>query len=190
MNLFDFDNTIYDGESTVDFFFFCLKKKKSLIKYIPLILYNAFLYKIKVLSIEKLYLSVSKMSAVFLSNKNNVDIFVEEFWEKNKVKLKKEIISLISNKDIIITASPDFLIKGVLKFIPTNNVISSIFNIDTGNFDFICFKGKKVEALKEKFPDIIIDNFFTDSLNDLPLINISKKSYLIKNKKIKIIEVD
>lgn len=29
VNLYDFDNTIYDGESTVDFFLFCLKKKKK-----------------------------------------------------------------------------------------------------------------------------------------------------------------
>ena len=28
--VYDFDNTIYDGDSSVDFFLFCLRKKISL----------------------------------------------------------------------------------------------------------------------------------------------------------------
>ena len=28
-NIYDFDKTIYDGDSTVDFFLFCLKREKG-----------------------------------------------------------------------------------------------------------------------------------------------------------------
>ena len=35
MNVYDFDNTIYDGESTFDLFLFYLKKKPSLIRLMP-----------------------------------------------------------------------------------------------------------------------------------------------------------
>ena len=35
MNVYDFDGTIYDGDSTIDFFFYSLKKKPSLICYLP-----------------------------------------------------------------------------------------------------------------------------------------------------------
>ena len=31
MNVFDFDNTIYDGESIIDFFFYYCKKDKKLL---------------------------------------------------------------------------------------------------------------------------------------------------------------
>ena len=37
MNVYDFDNTIYDGESAVDFFMFCLGKDIKLIKLLPLL---------------------------------------------------------------------------------------------------------------------------------------------------------
>ena len=35
MNVYDFDNTIYDGESFIDLFIFLFKKDPSLVKYIP-----------------------------------------------------------------------------------------------------------------------------------------------------------
>lgn len=35
MNVYDFDNTIYKGDSTAHFYFFCLKRHPSMIKYIP-----------------------------------------------------------------------------------------------------------------------------------------------------------
>ena len=38
MNVYDFDNTLYKGESSYDFFFFCLKRKPKMIKYIPVVL--------------------------------------------------------------------------------------------------------------------------------------------------------
>lgn len=34
MNVYDFDGTVYRGDSTVDFWLFCLRKKLGLVKYI------------------------------------------------------------------------------------------------------------------------------------------------------------
>ena len=36
----------------------------------------------------------------------------------------------------------------------------------------------------EEYPDTEIENFYTDSLNDQPLIDISKNAYLVKGDKI------
>ena len=38
MNAYDFDKTIYDGDSTADFYIFCLKKHKSIILLSPSLL--------------------------------------------------------------------------------------------------------------------------------------------------------
>ncbi len=35
INLYDFDNTIYEGDSSTDFFFYCLKKYPKIVKIIP-----------------------------------------------------------------------------------------------------------------------------------------------------------
>ena len=34
MNVYDFDKTIYDGDSTVDFFKYCIKRDPRLLRYI------------------------------------------------------------------------------------------------------------------------------------------------------------
>ena len=36
MNVYDFDKTIYDGDSTLDFYLFALRKRPTLIKYLPI----------------------------------------------------------------------------------------------------------------------------------------------------------
>lgn len=49
VNLYDFDNTIYKGDSSTDFFFFSLMKYPKIIKYFPKIIGGAILYKLKII---------------------------------------------------------------------------------------------------------------------------------------------
>ena len=35
MNVFDFDGTIYSGDSTIDFYFFALKRNVKLLLFLP-----------------------------------------------------------------------------------------------------------------------------------------------------------
>ena len=185
MNVYDFDNTIYDGESLVDFFIFCMKKKPELTLYFPFVLYILVLYKLRLLPIEKIYDVATKMTSPIMSNKDCADDFVEEFWKKNHSKLKKEFLEMLTAEDIIITGSPRILVSGIieqLKILPSNLVCSE-FDLDTGKCEFICFRENKAYVFKEKFPNIVIDNFYTDSLNDIPMMKLSKQSYLVKGKK-------
>lgn len=188
MNLFDFDNTIYDGESVVDFFVFCLKKKKSLIIYLPIIIFTAFLYKFKLLSIDRLLKSASKMTFAFKKSNEDFSLLAKEFWKINEKKLKPYYLAMLTSEDIIITASPSFLINEISYKLKTKKIISSEFNINTGQFEYANFKENKVISLKKRYPNVVIKNFYTDSLNDIPLMRLSKNSYLVKGyKKEKII---
>ena len=72
MNVFDFDNTIYNGESTIDFFLFCLKKQKELCIYIPLVIHTATLYKLRLLPIDKIYELANNMTSLIINNKENI----------------------------------------------------------------------------------------------------------------------
>ena len=35
IDVYDFDGTIYDGDSTVDFWLYCLRRKPSLLRFLP-----------------------------------------------------------------------------------------------------------------------------------------------------------
>lgn len=187
MNGYDFDNTIYDGESLVDFFLFCMSKKKVLIIYLPLVLYILFLYKIRRLTDQKLYKVANKVSSVVVENKEHISNFVNEFWEKNEHKLKDYYLNKLNENDIIITGSPRFLIQGISDKIKTKKIICSEYNLDTGKFEFICFRQNKVDALKKTYPNVIIEEFYTDSLNDIPMLKFAKKAYLVKKNKLPIL---
>ena len=87
MKVFDFDNTIYNGESSFDFALFMVKKKKSLIKYLPNFLYLLVLYKLCLLSPEDFVKRLEKFMGVFMENKEFTLKCIKEFWLLNIEKL-------------------------------------------------------------------------------------------------------
>ena len=48
LNVYDFDKTIYDGDSSIDFYLFCLKRKKSIILLLTKQVFAMILYKLKI----------------------------------------------------------------------------------------------------------------------------------------------
>ena len=50
---------------------------------------------------------------------------------------------------------------------------------------FYLQRNNKVDLFYKEFPIGTIDNFYTDSMNDKPLIGISNAAYLVKGDKIK-----
>ena len=69
MQAFDFDNTLYKGESTFDFALFVIKKNKRLIKHLPGILRALGAYKLCLWDEEKFLRELEKYTKVFLENK-------------------------------------------------------------------------------------------------------------------------
>ena len=49
-NAYDFDKTIYKSDSTMDFYFFCIKKQPSILLGLPANLAYSFLYCLKIYS--------------------------------------------------------------------------------------------------------------------------------------------
>lgn len=180
MRVFDFDNTIYNGESSFDFFCFCLVKRKKLCIFLPLVFYNLILYKLNLLNEKKIYKFISNFNAVVLENKEFSQIFIKEFWEKNIHKLKPEFLNILRREDIIITGAPDFLIKEISDKLGTENICSSLYDIESGELKFLCFGKNKVKVFKENYPNVEIEEFYTDSMSDKPMMDISKKVYMVR----------
>ena len=120
MNIYDFDKTIYDGDSSVDFFKHCLKKNKKCLLILPKFFIYIFLYLIKVVNKEKLKSAYFSFIKYF----DNVNDQVYEFWEKNDYKIKKFFIKKVRKGDIIVSASPEFLLKPISK---KYNIILNIY---------------------------------------------------------------
>jgi len=185
MNAYDFDNTIYDGESIYDFFIFCLKKDKRLYLYFPKVFLRLIEYKMNVLKIEKLYQTAEEIIKSFIKkNKNNFNELIKEFWDKNKNKLKPQFLNMLKKEDLIITGCPNFLINYIKEELKVKNIICTEYNFETKKLEFICLGKNKVKAFNEKFKDIKINKFYTDSLIDIPFMEMSKEVYLVKGNQI------
>lgn len=176
MNVYDFDDTIYDGDSTIDFFWFCFKKNKKIIQYFPKWMKVAILYKLKKISKTQM----KEVFFVFLKDIENVEEEIELFWNKNESKIKQWYLQSQKEDDLVISASPEFLLKPICQKIGIQNLIASNVDKKTGKFyDENCKGEEKVKQFRQKYKDASIENFYSDSLSDTPLASIAKNAYLV-----------
>lgn len=181
MNIYDFDETIYDSDSTKDFYFYCLKKYPKILCTVPSMAWNFFLYilgiKTKTQFKEKMYR--------FLRCVPDINGAVDDFWNQNEQKIKQWYIDRQREEDIVISASPEFLLKPICERLRIKNLIASIVDKETGLYTGEnCWGEEKVKRLYEKFPSAVCDEFFSDSLSDAPLAAISKTAKIVRGNEI------
>ena len=189
MNIYDFDKTIYDGDSTLDFYKYSIKKRPYILfRIIKAIIYMV-KYKLNIIEKEKF----KECFYEFLKDIPDIDKEIIEFWDINNKKIKKWYLNQIQDTDIIISASPEFILKPIITRlgIKEKNLLSSIVDKKTGKYTGKnCYGEEKIHRLKEYFKtnnipeDTIIEKAYTDSLSDKPLLTIAKKGYLVKGNKL------
>ncbi|MBO5060742.1 MAG: HAD-IB family phosphatase [Clostridia bacterium] len=184
MNVYDFDNTIYDGESVVDFYFFILKKNPRLISIMPKMLQMLIRYKACRISTAELLETAERYAEKILPGLN-LDGAVRQFWDKNQKKIKKFYLKNQKEDDVILSASCSFLIEEMCKRLGIRHVIASEVDIKSGKVIRLCFRGNKAEIFRSHFPDAQIDGFYTDSMNDKPMFDLAKNVYIVKGDNVK-----
>ena len=112
---------------------------------------------------------------------------LDDFWSQHKVniklfyKKKKD-----KSKDIIISATPSFILEPICKELGIKKLIASDIDRTTGIITGNNYRGKeKVVRFYEEFPNATIKNFYSDSYMDRPLMNISENVYLVKKNNLK-----
>ena len=183
MNVYDFDNTIYNGESVIDFFLYYCKKDKSLLRHIPSVFLALIRYKAGKVTIEQALSKYGKVVGDYYKNNAQINEDMKIFWDEHMHKIKPFYKEIQSDDDLIISGSPEFSLEIICKRLGIKRYIGSIIEKD-GSIPRLCIREAKVKAFLEEYPNTEIENFYTDSLNDQPLIDISKNAYLVKGDKI------
>ncbi|NMP37535.1 MAG: phosphoserine phosphatase [Clostridiales bacterium] len=183
MNVYDFDNTVYDGESAIDFFICYLRRDPSLVKYIPKIVRALIRYKRGTISIEQALGEYGRIVEDYFSTVKGLEDDVRIFWDKHIGKIKPFYYELHSDDDLIISASPEISLKDICARLGIKKYIGTAFD-ESGKISRFCFRENKVKAFFELYPNERIENFYTDSLNDKALIDISENAFLVKGMKI------
>jgi HAD superfamily phosphoserine phosphatase-like hydrolase len=182
LDLYDFDGTIYDGDSGVDLILFSIKKKPSLIFYYIGSLWIVIKYLFKLIKKEEMKNRIFG----FLKYFPDTDKFVKEFWECHEHKMKEFWTSKKSHKnDIIISASGRFWLEPIAEKYKVRELFATDIDPKTGKVSGNNCHGKeKVKIFRDKYPDARIMKMYTDSKNDLPLIEAAEEGILVKRHKL------
>lgn len=185
MNVYDFDNTIYDGESVLHFFFYYIKKTPYLLKYIPKVFYALVKYKAGKVTVEQALEKYAPFVEEYFKKIPDIRKDAAEFWDLHMDRIKPFYKDIQEEDDVIVTASPECTMEEICKRLGIKHCVGSIINEESGKIERLCMRSRKVPAFLEAFPDAEIENFYTDSpKNDAPLIELAKNAYCVKGNKI------
>ena len=187
INAYDFDETIYDGDSSVDFYLYCLKRKPSIIIMAPIQIYGVLLY---ILKIKNKDLMKEKIFS-FLKRIDNINDYIEDFWNKNRKKIKEWYLKQKKKSDVIISASPEFLLKPLEKELKVDRIIATKVNKKTGKFESKnCHDYQKIKRYeKETKRKNDVKAFYSDSFkSDKAMFEYAEEAYLVKKNKIEKID--
>ena len=181
-DVYDFDGTIYDGDSGIDIFLFAVKKYPSIILSFPKIIWFAILKLLKIIKIE----DFKKVVFSFVKRIDDIDSFVNEFWETHEKKLKDFWVNKKTHsRDVIISASCTFWLSYIQRAYKVHGLIATEMDLNTGEvIGKNCHKAEKVRLFYSEYPKGIVDKMYTDSINDLPLIEEAREGFLVKKNKI------
>lgn len=182
MNVYDFDGTIYDGDSTKDFYIYCLKNNIHVIKVFPRQVKAMLQYKFHLISKDKF----KEVFFSFLSLIDEIDDCIKKFSVHKQYKIKKWYLQQKKEDDVIISASPAFLVEAICLQCGIKNVIASDIDKKTGKLNTPNCSGKeKVSRFKDRYSLKLIDQFYSDSKIDEPLAKWAKESFLVRKNSIK-----
>lgn len=184
MNVYDFDNTIYDGESVFDFYLFSVRRQPGLIRYLFVVLGTLIRYKLCCINREEFEKIAKKHAKSYLLRVRDMDELIREFWDKNEHKIKPFYKAVMQDDDVIISASVDILLNELFSRIGVKHYITSKVDKTSGEVIEICYRNNKVSLFQREFPNAQIDNFYTDSKNDAAMMQLAKKTYLVKGEEI------
>jgi len=176
MNVYDFDQTIYAGDSTVDFYLYCVRKHPRCLLALPVQAAAALRYWLKKCGKTEMKEGFYR----FLRYVPADEAFLRSFWKEHEGKLQQWYQKQRAADDVVISASPEFLLQPVCSRLNIA-LLASRVDVSTGKYTGLnCHGAEKVRRFQEAYPQGEIENFYSDSLSDAPLAAHSRHAWLVK----------
>lgn len=176
MDVYDFDGTLYQGDSTADFFRHCLRAYPRIALTLPrtgLAVAACFW----VHAIDKT--QFKKALYHFVPRVPSIPYEVRRFWATHEEKIDGPCSPQVG--DLVISASPEFLLRDVCAQRGLQLIASKVDPCTGHLLSPNCSGPEKVARFHEAFPDAHIEHFYSDSPNDTPLAELADEAFLVKN---------
>ena len=180
MNVYDFDGTIYRGDSTRDFVFYLIACYPKVIIYMPAFLFAAIQYKIGIISKTEMKETLYRFLNSFKDDE--IERIVANFWKTRINNIFDWYYKKKDSSDVVVSASPRFILEPICDELNVDLICSEV-NVLNGNYiGENCWGEEKVRRFYEKYPDATINEFYSDSKSDTPLAKLAKKAYLVNKR--------
>ncbi len=181
-DVYDFDKTIFNGESGTYFYFFCIRRHPQFIRYLPKQIATLIKWQLKKITTEE-------FKEVFYSPLTKIDCETEIklFWQKYAYKINPWFHERDKSvKTIICSASPVFQIKPICDTLGVDLIVATEIDTKTGKaIGLNCKDDEKVKRMNRDAPDYTVRDVYTDNLkSDGPLLSLAtrNKYHIVKGK--------
>jgi len=174
-DLYDFDKTIFNGESGTAFLTYCMMHHPTMLKYLPEQLYwTAKHYVLHSITMEQL-----KEHLYSCVREIDTERLIEDFWDENAHKINNFFINRDRNVPCIVcSASPYWQIAPICKKLGADIIIGTGISPADGKITGLnCSGAQKLEFIKEYAPDYKIRDAYTDNIkSDAPLLSLATRN--------------
>ena len=180
IDVYDFDGTLYDGDSTADYVLYCLRRHPSLLLALPRVGLAA-----ARLLLRRTDLTGFK-SALFCAMSRRIDLEeeAERFWRDERTKKKLGAWFEKTPRDlpiVIASASPEFELRHAAAILGVGTLIGTRCEKGTGRLVGRNCKGEeKLLRIREAVGEYAVRAMYTDDIKaDAPLLAIAQEKYLV-----------
>ena len=179
IDVYDFDGTLYDGDSTADYVLFCLHRHPALVLSLPPVAWQA----LRALTGRG---SLTQMkSALFSRMARRIDLEgeAERFWQDARTRKKLGAWFEKTPRDlpiVIASASPEFELRHAAKLLGDITLISTRCAADGSLVGRNCKGEEKLRRIREAVGDFTVRAMYTDDAKaDAPLLAAAQERYLV-----------
>ena len=177
MNAYDFDKTIYPGDSATHFWWYCVRRHPRAVSSAL----RALGPLSKGLTGRLSRGDVKQALYTCLRYMPDPEKEVKAFWDGHIRRIYPWYLSRRRDDDLIISASPAFLIEEACRRLGVR-CLATTMDPATGRIHGENCRGEeKVRRFRTAFGSAAVEEFYSDSLSDRPMMELAERGYLVKN---------
>lgn len=180
IDVYDFDGTIYDGDSTVDFTLYCLRRHPGMIAALPRVLSAA----LRVAAKRSTLTHFKTVLFGEMARRFSLTQEAERFWQEEATRAKLGAWFDKTPRDIpivIASASPEFELRHAAKLLGGYTLIGTRCDEATGALIGKNCKGEeKLRRIRETVGEFTVRAMYTDDAKaDAPLLAAAQEQYIV-----------
>ncbi|OHD56660.1 MAG: hypothetical protein A2Y33_13135 [Spirochaetes bacterium GWF1_51_8] len=196
-SIYDFDKTLYRGDSLIDFWIYMLIRRPYTLLLLPLQFFFGILFILKLVRL-------ARFKALFLLFTTGLktellDYYLKDFWKRKRKKIfpwvRERLAEERKRGEFLIcnSASPRFILEPMVSELGFDLLICTEFEARDGRqtnrmIGTNCRGEEKVRRLEkwsaENDIELSVTSAYSDHLSDVPLLELAEHGYLIVHGKI------